>query len=179
MLFQCFEPKNTGDRNFGAKISLIALGLNPGGGAMCKGIAAAVIAVGLMSVSTAASAQNGRFTIEKSGQGYVRMDTATGEISFCRTQDDQIICKLSADDRAAFQKHIGELEARIEALEQRLGSAETAPLMEPRNEFPSEQELEKTLGYMEKFFRRFMDIVKDLDSETGDKKPEIQAPEKT
>ncbi len=146
---------------------------------MCRHIATIVLAAGLISGPVAAMAQNGRYTIEKSGQGYVRMDTATGEISFCRTQDDQIVCKLSADDRAAFQEHIGELEARIEALEKSRDSAESAPLTEPHDDFPSEQEMEKTLGFMEKFFRRFMDIVKDLEGETENRKPAVPGPEKT
>lgn len=137
------------------------------------------LAAGLICVPTAVLAQNGRYTLEKTGQGYVRMDTATGEISFCRTQDNQIVCKLSADDRAAFQEHIGELEARIKELEERLETADSAPLAEPHDGFPSEQEMEKTLGFMEKFFRRFMDIVKDLEGEAEDRKSTVPDPEKT
>lgn len=146
---------------------------------MCRHIAAMVLAAGLISGPVAALAQNGRYTIEKSGEGYVRMDTATGEISFCRTQDDQIVCKLSADDRAAFQEHIGELEARIKTLEESQRAAESAPLAEPHDGFPSEQEMEKTLGFMEQFFRRFMDIVKDLEGETENRKSTVPNPEKT
>ena len=146
---------------------------------MCRHVTAMALVAGLILVPAVATAQNGRYTIEKSGEGYVRMDTATGEISFCRTQDDQIVCKLSADDRAAMQDHIGELEARIKDLEEHLESADSAPLAEPHDGFPSEQEMEKTLGFMEKFFRRFMDIVKDLEGETENRKPADPGPEKT
>ena len=144
---------------------------------MRSGIVTSVLVATSICIPSTAVAQSGRYTIEKSEDGYVRMDTTTGEMSFCRTEGDQIVCKLSADDRAALNEHIAELEARIAALEHRLAAGNPDPA--PAPELPSEQDLEKTLGFMEKFFRRFMDIVKDLEKETGKGEPEVQEPEKT
>ena len=36
-------------------------------------------------------------------------------------------------------------------------------MLQPRNLLPSDEEFERSLGYMERFFRKFMDIVRDMD----------------
>ena len=109
-------------------------------------------------------AENGRFMMEKTDQGYIRMDTQTGAMSICEAQDGQIVCKMAADERAAFNDDIQALEDRIAALEQRLDGGARL-FSNENNGLPSDEEFERGLGYMEEFMRRFMGLAKELDND--------------
>lgn len=127
----------------------------------------------LASATCAANAQEaGRYTLEKSPTGYVRMDRQTGEMSICEERGGQLVCKLAADERAAFQDELDRLQAKLTGLEQRLAAVENSPVLKPQNLLPSEEEFQRSLGYMERFFRKFLDIVRETDKESG-------TPEKT
>ncbi len=105
-----------------------------------------------------------RYTLDKTATGYVRMDNQTGEMSICTEQSGQLTCRLAADDRKAIESDVDRLTARIDPLEQRLGALEGKPPA-AAGELPSEENFEQGLNYMERFFRRFMDIVKDFERE--------------
>lgn len=127
----------------------------------------------LASVALPAQAEEaGRYTLEKSGTGYVRMDTRTGEMSICEERGGQLVCKLAADERAAFQDELDRLQSKLTGLEQRLATVENNPVLRPQNLLPTEEEFQRSLGYMERFFRKFLDIVKDMDTDKA-------TPEKT
>lgn len=112
-----------------------------------------------------AHAQTGRFVMEKTDQGYVRMDTETGDISVCTAEGTQIVCKIAADERAAFQNQLEELDARVTVLERRLGAG-NLPAPAVGEGLPSEEEFERGLGYMERFMRRFMGIIQEFEGES-------------
>jgi hypothetical protein len=120
----------------------------------------------------AAAEEAGRYALEKSPTGYVRMDTQTGEMSICEERGGQLVCKLAADERAAFQDELDRLQAKLTGLEQRLAAVENNPVLKPQNLLPTEEQFQRSLGYMERFFRKFLDIVRDADKEGG-------TPEKT
>jgi len=105
-----------------------------------------------------------RYRLEKTGTGYVRMDTATGEMSLCEERSGQLICKISVDERAAFQDEIDRLQTRLEGVEARIVKLEERPSI-PEALLPSEEQFDQTLDLMEKFFRRFIGIVKEVDPE--------------
>ena len=115
------------------------------------------------TVLSAGAEETGRYTLEKSATGYVRMDTQTGEMSVCEERDGQLVCKIAADERAAFQDEIDRMQEKLSGLERRLAAVEQSPLLKPQNLLPTDEQFEKSLSYMERFFRRFMDIVKDMD----------------
>jgi len=117
----------------------------------------AAIAVAASAASALpAGAEPGRYVMEKTEDGFIRMDTDTGEMSICTEKSGQIVCKLAADERAAFQDALDRLEERVSALEERAGRALAVP---------SEEEFDRGLDNMEKFFRRFLGIVEEYDKE--------------
>jgi hypothetical protein len=126
-------------------------------------------------VDSARSEDVDRYRLEKTEDGYVRMDTATGEMSLCEERDGQLVCKLAAEERAAFQDEIDRLQTKLDGLEERVVKLESRPAI-PEALVPSEEEFDKSMDLMEKFFRRFMGIVKDFEKNRDD--PEAQ-PQKT
>lgn len=113
------------------------------------------------------------YTLERTSNGYIRTNTATGETSNCTEMADQLICRLSADDRLAYETDVAALEAKIDSLEKRLLVLEKtgSPGLKSSPPVAEEQEFQTSLNRMEQFFRRFMGIVKEFQQFGGDAKP--------
>jgi tetrahydromethanopterin S-methyltransferase subunit B len=119
--------------------------------------------------TTSASAEDtGRYRLEKTPDGYVRMDTQTGAMSKCRDMDGQLVCRMAADERTAFQDEVDRLQVSVSALNQRVDRLENSLSARLESKLPSEEEFNKTMGYMERFFRGFMDIVRDMNKDEPD-----------
>ena len=127
-----------------------------------------LIATLAFAAAPAAAEDEGRFRLEKTPDGYVRMDTQTGEMSLCEMRSGQLVCKLAADERSALQDELDRLSTRLAAIEERLAKIEANPIVKPENLLPSDEEFQRSLGLMEQFFRKFMGIVKDMDKELGE-----------
>ena len=129
-------------------------------------------------VTASAQAEDaGRYRLEKSADGYVRMDTQTGEMSLCGERSGQLVCKSAAEERAAFQDEIDGLQATVKALDERVARLENSLAARLESSLPSEEDFTKTMSYMERFLRSFMGIVKDLNKDdAGNGTP---APQKT
>ncbi len=127
-------------------------------------VAPIILALAVSAAGAGAEEAESRFTLEKTPDGYVRMDNRTGEMSIRSTRDGQLLCRLAADERDAWQDEIGRLTRRLEEVERRLGEIDKAAATPS---LPSEDEFERSLTLMERFMRRFMDIVKDLDAENA------------
>lgn len=138
-----------------------------------------VVPLGALTIALtgAASAQEpDRYRLEKSADGYVRMDTRTGQMSLCRERETGRLVCAPADDEdvvsgkgaQALQMRVDELEARVEELERDVTGD---------SGLPSDEEFEQTLGFMERFFRSFMDIVREFESEPRESEPAPDAEE--
>lgn len=119
----------------------------------------------------AAAQETERFTLERTEEGFVRLDNTTGETSICRERGRQLVCELATEDRHALEDEIERLSERVTALEEAIG--QDAPA-----ELPSEEEFNRTMGMMEQFFRRFFSIVEDLNRDFGSDEP-APAPDRT
>ncbi len=116
-----------------------------------------------------------RYTLEKTLEGYVRMDTQTGVMSICKEQAEQLVCRLAADERDAYEGAINALAKRVEAVESRIAALEATSLKRPEA-LPSQEEFDKTLSMMERFLRRFMGVVEEF---KGKEAPPGTTPQKT
>jgi hypothetical protein len=105
-----------------------------------------------------------RYRLERTENGYVRMDTVTGEMSICEERTNQLVCKVAADERAALQDEIDRLQSKLDAIEARVAKLEEQPSIPPAL-VPSEEEVDKSLDIMEKFFNRFMGIMKEWEKD--------------
>lgn len=131
----------------------------------------AILAFGVAASS--AQQDDTRYALEKSANGYVRMDKQTGEMSICQEQSGQLICKMAADDRQAFESELDRLQTTVDALEGRVTALEKGS----KSALPTAEEFDKTMSYMQQFFRGFMGIVKEWDRDLSD--PKEPVPERT
>lgn len=149
----------------------------------------AVLMIGFAALpATAQDADKGRYVIERTDNGVIRLDTLTGEVSKCGEVNGQIACKLAADERRAVNDRIAELEDRVSALEERLASLDENPVVPktvkpvaPKSgDLPSDEELDQVFNMMERFMHRFVDVFKDLDRKMDKSEtPSEPLPEKT
>ena len=103
---------------------------------------------------SAALAEDGRYQLQRTDGGYARIDTRTGEVSTCIESGEQLVCRMAADERSALMDHIDDLETRIAKLEEGGG-------------LPTDEEIDRAIGMMERFMRGFVGIVRDLDEPNG------------
>lgn len=119
-----------------------------------------------------------RYTLEKSGEHFVRMDRLTGEMSICEERSGQLVCRLAADERSAFQDEVDALETRLKALDERVVKLEGSLSARLDQALPTDEQIDRTVDTMGKFLRGFMGIVKDMEKETdGDQ--QMGDPKKT
>jgi hypothetical protein len=130
---------------------------------------AALVALAAMP-APAQDAEAGRYSLEKSGEGFVRLDRQTGAMTLCKEADGTLTCRMAADERAAYDEDLARLEKRVELLEKQLASAPAAA----RQELPSDAEIDRSIGIMERFMRAFFALVQEFRQEE-----EQTAPSKT
>lgn len=133
-------------------------------------------ALASLVAASAFSEETDRYRLEKSANGYVRMDTQTGAMSICEERAGQLVCKMAADERAAFQDEVDRLQSSVKALDERVVKLENSLSARLESTLPSEEDFNKTMSYMERFLRGFMDIVKDMEKDSGEDgaKPNLQ-----
>jgi hypothetical protein len=124
-------------------------------------LCAAVLALALCGPALAqapAEGDAGRFTMTPVADGALRLDTRTGRVSHCKNDAGGWTCTSVADERAAYEEEIARLQARLAKVEAELAA---------RSAFtpPSDADLDRAVGFMEKFFRRFMAMIENLKRE--------------
>ncbi len=124
-------------------------------------VCAVLLALGLAAPALAqAPAENeaGRFTMTPVADGTLRLDTRTGRVSHCKKDAAGWTCTSVADERAAYEEEIARLQARLAKVEAELAA---------RSAFtpPSDADLDRAVGFMEKFFRRFLAMIENLKRE--------------
>jgi len=120
---------------------------------------ALVLTLGVFLLPLAASAAEtdaGRFQLEKSGDHFVRLDRQTGAMSICQDKDGALVCRMAADERAAYEDELDRLAKRVTALEQ--GNVAQRVL-------PSDAEVERSISIMERMMKSFMGMVKEFQAE--------------
>jgi hypothetical protein len=143
-----------------------------------KTVRMAVLAVALMpalAICAVAEEKPGRYTMNPTEGGVLRLDTVTGVVSFCSGKDGAFTCRDVQDESSAMREKLSKLEARNRELEgevKRLEElvapsaggekhAERAPL--PRLQLPSEEDIDKGMDYLTRMFRKFRDKLKELE----------------
>jgi hypothetical protein len=153
-----------------------------------------VAAVGLAGLAPALAAEppdteNGRYTLQPSGDGMVRLDTRTGAVSNCGNSAAGWACYAVPDERAALDAEIGRLQAENDKLKTQLGSREPpAPgKIEdalPKSDrapgtadgqrkieipLPSDQDMDRVMSFLERAWRRLIDMASRVQKDASGK----------
>lgn len=108
-------------------------------------------------------ADDGNFAMMPATGQHLRIDRRNGAVSLCSERDGKWACELLADDRAAYENRIDELERQLDAL--RAENAELRAKLSAATPLPadpsatSEREFDRFLGFADRMFRHFFDLV--------------------
>jgi len=140
------------------------------------------IVVGLgLAGSPAAWAQNAvpgsddnRYTFNCVADGYLWLDGRTGQVSICVRRPAGWACEAVPDERAALEAEIARLQAENAAVKKELiarnlplpgtvkpGSPAAKP-DEPRLQLPNDADLNKVMNFIEKVWRRLVEMIGTL-----------------
>lgn len=102
------------------------------------------------ALDEAPASDNGRYSMQQTQDGFLRLDTRTGKVSLCAVKDGAARCTLAADERDAYEREIAALR---DAAKGGAKSASGAPRL------PTDSEIDRTLGVMEKIWRGMNRII--------------------
>ncbi len=118
-----------------------------------KTIAIGLAALLLPATLFAAEPDAARFQLERSGDHFIRLDKQTGAMSLCEEKEGSLVCRMAADERAAYEDELDRLSERVGALENK--SIVNKAL-------PSDAEIDRSISIMEKMMKSFMGVVKQF-----------------
>lgn len=135
------------------------------------GVLAGALWGGLWGVSpaqaqTAPDNENGRFSFHRADEGYLRLDTRTGQISICARKPVGWACHPVPDERTALEGEIARLQTDNGLLKKELlsrnlplpGSIKKDPplakLPDVELKVPSDSDLDRVFSFMDKVWRR-------------------------
>jgi len=111
---------------------------------------------------SAPEAENGRFVLKQVGNDMLRLDTRSGQISLCNKGSAGWACTTVPDERTALESEIARLQNELIAARKRLAEAANKPPVTAKREplaIPSDDELDRVMTFMEKMWRRLIDMV--------------------
>jgi hypothetical protein len=134
--------------------------------------------------------ENGRYRLQPSGDGMVRLDTRTGTVSNCSNSAAGWACYAVPDERAALDAEIGRLQGENEKLKAQLASRE--PLSAPGKiedalpksdkapgtadgqrkieiPLPSDQDMDRVMSFLERAWRRLIDMASRMQKDASGK----------
>lgn len=135
--------------------------------------ALALAATTAWAQGTSTESDDARYTFNRVDDGYLRLDGRTGQVSHCMRQSVGWACRALADDRAALEAEITRLQSENVALKKEL-LARNLPLPgtvkqgqpvnpeEPRLQLPNDADLNKVMSFLERVWRRLVEMVGTL-----------------
>lgn len=136
---------------FSPVLLAFALGAAPWGG------------VAAQTPKSVESSDNGRFSMVPAGDGFLKLDTRTGQTSLCRVEGGVARCQIAADERQAYETEIARLTKEVQA--QKDGKSATDKSAKPGEDESwgpyAQRNLDRALDYAEKFIRRMMQIMRE------------------
>jgi hypothetical protein len=127
-----------------------------------------------ITAAVAQEANPDRYSLERSEGSFVRLDRQTGAVTLCTEADGTLTCRMAADERAAYDADLARLEKRVEALESQIAGATPGK----SGDMPSDAEIDRSIGIMERFMRAFFNLVQEFRGEEQRSEPE-RIPDRT
>lgn len=123
--------------------------------------------------AAAPGADDGRYVFNRVQDGFLRLDSRTGQVSLCTRQSAGWTCRAAPDERAAFESEIARLQSENGALKKELvtrglplpnGMNAVPPAAKggPDLKSPNDSEIDRVMTYMEKIWRRLVEMMQNL-----------------
>ena len=160
----------------------------------CAAAFAVVTAVSgsLVAAQSAPDGENGRYTMTPIPEGVLRLDTRTGTVSTCTKNGNGWACYAVPDERSALDAEIGRLQAEVEKLNGQIAAGPTVsgkidealPKSDPLKKaepkvaegdrkleipLPSDQDLDRAMSFLEKAWRRLIDMANRVQKDVSGK----------
>ena len=133
-----------------------------------KYLAGLLVTAALALPATSVNAEEtGRYVLQRAGDGFIRLDTVTGDTAHCALREASWRCEAmdqemqTRSELRRLQDENAQLRARIEALE-KLSAAR-----EPVSGLPSDEEFGRIMDFLDTAMRRFLEMAKTLREEPG------------
>jgi hypothetical protein len=141
------------------------------------------------AADSAPDTENGRYTLSRSGDGFIRLDTRSGTVSTCSNNGNGWACYAVPDERKAMDDEIGRLQADNEKLRAQLAARESDSgktdealpkadkQVTPRTDserkieipLPSDADLDRAMSFLERAWRRLVDMASRMQKDAAGK----------
>ena len=120
---------------------------------------------------TAPGSDGGRYTFNKVADGFLRLDTQTGDVSVCSQRTVGWACLAAPDDRAVLESQIARLRSENAALKKDIlsrglplpaGAAPEPPAAsssEPTLRLPDNADVDRMVAFVGRVWQRFVDAL--------------------
>jgi hypothetical protein len=146
------------------------------------------------SAESMPSTENGRYTLQPSGDAVLRLDTRTGAVSNCNNSGAGWACYVVPDERKAMDDEIARLQAENEKLKAQLASRDStggkaedafpksdkqaAPKSSEKTAegdrkveipLPSDQDVDRLMSFLERAWRKLIDMANRVQKDVSGK----------
>ena len=109
-----------------------------------------------------------RYVFQKAGEGVARLDTLTGDVSFCRIEAPAgLVCRLAPDDRLAYEHQLDSLAHENADLRARLklpAYGSTAPLPQTKKQADAAEQIDLVEYIMKRMIHAMRDVAAEAET---------------
>jgi len=128
-------------------------------------LAGLVVLLPLSAALAASEERAGRYVMTETADGFLRLDTVSGDVSLCSDRAGVWACELLPDDRKIYEDEIASLAEENDVLREELGKEPQAAASGDEDRLPTDEELDQVFGTMEGITERFARLMKKFQKE--------------
>lgn len=154
---------------------------------MLAAMTALLAGCGMASAESLPDTENGRYALQPSGNGVIRLDTRTGALSTCTDSPSGWACYMAPDERKAMDQEIGRLQSENAKLKAQLAAVNAGKTDEalPKSDkdaprtaeserkieipLPSDQDVDRVISFLQHAWQRLVDMANRMQKDAAGK----------